>query len=110
MPDRPHDPAPPEMPASVILCGLGIMALVIGVSTWVIWGFLPDSFRDSVWYSVKYDVSRDRVHEDKRPADCDWGHAPIGDKGCHYDQQIETLKNDRGVVTDVFVGWNKVTD
>jgi hypothetical protein len=114
MPDKPIDPAALEASSSssfdVMLPLLGIMAMVIGLLCWIIWGFLPESFRDSAWYSVEYSVDWDQVHVEKFPTDCAWGHAPIGDKGCHYQQKVETLKNDRGVITDVFVTWDKVVE
>jgi hypothetical protein len=48
----------------------------VGIS-WLDW-------MNVIWYSVKYEVSLDQVHMGTKPRDCDWGHAPLGDKGCHF--------------------------
>jgi len=47
---------------------------------------------------------------DKYPADCDWWHAPIGEKGCHYEKYI-SIEPDKGrPVSYVRVVWVKITD
>lgn len=43
-----------------------------------------DRFTDRVWYSAKYGAAWKDTDIQKRPLDCDWWHAPLGDKGCHY--------------------------
>jgi hypothetical protein len=50
----------------------------------VVWFFLPDSYTDRIKYSFEYNCPSDQVHRSPRPTDCDWGHAPLGDKDCHY--------------------------
>jgi hypothetical protein len=35
-------------------------------------------------YSIKYAVSAEKIYLDPRPTDCDFWHAPVGKKGCHY--------------------------
>jgi hypothetical protein len=39
---------------------------------------------DAEWYAVKYKVPVTRVHVEPKPKDCDWGYAPVGNKGCAY--------------------------
>jgi hypothetical protein len=56
----------------------------------VVWlGALWNSkIRYSWWYKVNYD----QVTIEKEPTDCNFFHAPIGDKGCHYDRQANTIR------------------
>jgi hypothetical protein len=39
-------------------------------------------------YSIKYAVSADKIYVDPRPTDCDFWHAPLGKKGCHYQRMV----------------------
>ena len=68
---------------------------------------------------MKYGVGLDRVHVDVKPEDCDYNYAPLGYKGCHYEEVVTTF--DRvgnpvvgahwlagGKVEFVNVGWVKV--
>ena len=66
------------------LWGLVILAAL----GWVIWYILPTSWTDPLLYSMEYSVNMDQVHRNPRPSDCDWGHAPLGDKGCHYKKTV----------------------
>jgi hypothetical protein len=57
----------------------------------LVWAFWPDSWTntlnswtDTLWYAAEYKVSMDNVHTNKKPKDCDWMRAPLGDKGCHF--------------------------
>jgi hypothetical protein len=39
-------------------------------------------------YSIKYAVSADKIYLDPKPPDCDFWHAPVGNKGCHYQSVV----------------------
>jgi len=52
------------------------------LSSWP--GSKLDRWTDKVWYSVRYDADFKNVCVDKRPMDCDFFHAPLGNKGCEY--------------------------
>ncbi len=93
-----------------ILYGLLGIVLIFGLPALGIWSVTPDSIRYPVLYRMIYSVSASHVHIEKKPVDCDWGHAPLGDKDCHYVKQVSPISNDRGRVTDVFVSWIKVPD
>jgi len=71
----------------------------IGGSWWwavLVWGFIIFSPSitftklNKAWYSAVRDVSYDKVEVAKKPTGCDWGHAPIGDKGCSYKKAVQT--------------------
>lgn len=39
-------------------------------------------------YSIKYAVSAVKIYVDPKPTDCDFWHAPVGTKGCHYQRVV----------------------
>ena len=50
--------------------------------------FFSDMWHSKFRYSVQYDVSEDQITIDKEPNDCNFLHAPLGGKGCHYERQV----------------------
>jgi hypothetical protein len=69
------------------------------------------------WYSLRYRVPSDKVYIDPEPKDCDFWHAPVGFKECHYEKQVSPVAQERQSRTDgkarydhVFVWWIKKTD
>src|SRR5258708_4407899 len=55
----------------------------------VFWFVVPPLFSD-MWhsktrYAAQYGVSYDQIIIEKEPHDCNFLHAPIGGKGCHYE-------------------------
>lgn len=57
--------------------------VLIGIAAYIYWWGI-----DVVWYSAEYGVSTDKVHIDPKPTDCDFWHAPVGFKGCHYEREV----------------------
>jgi len=51
-------------------------------------------------YAIKYSVSADRVFVDPKPTDCDFWHAPLGNKGCHYERIVTASYAKGGVRAD----------
>ncbi|MGA8692530.1 MAG: hypothetical protein WB689_01560, partial [Xanthobacteraceae bacterium] len=47
-------------------------------------------------YSIKYAVSADKIYVDPKPTDCDFWHAPLGKKGCHY-QRVVIARYAKGI-------------
>jgi hypothetical protein len=76
----------PKSDGSAIGClvGLGIL----GTVGFFIWTLLPESWTDPWKYSVIYSTNSNSVHYTDRPKDCDFIHAPLGDKGCHYKKVV----------------------
>src|SRR5438309_292217 len=70
------------------------VVLFFGPPTFLVWSIAPNWIRYPVLYAALYRVNVSRVNVEKQPADCEWGHAPIGDKGCHYEKQVATTRND----------------
>jgi hypothetical protein len=64
-----------------------------GLVGWVIfaltvWFVLPASWTDPLWYFYTYKVNIEQVHSNPKPRDCDFLHAPLGEKGCHYKKSV----------------------
>jgi hypothetical protein len=86
------------------------------------------------WYAAEYKVSTDAVHVAPKPTDCDFFHAPVGFKDCHYEKWVaakmaagskgcdakpdnkgwavcEVSEPDRNAKYDsVYVSWEKKSD
>jgi hypothetical protein len=70
--------------------------VLIGIGLWI---FLPDSWINPLWYSLKYSVDSNRVkvHTNDKPSNCDWTYAPLGNKGCQYDRVVTAYNAARDV-------------
>ena len=109
--------------------GSWIWGSILIVIAAVVWWIGPSV----VWYSFKYKVPTDKVEIAPEPTDCDFWHAPVGFKGCHYERSVVAVqaggstadcaptgdkdwlcpadKQDRNVKYDfVFVSWTKESD
>jgi hypothetical protein len=62
-----------------------ISVIILGLIVWLI---LPASWTDPFLYSTEYQINSDQVHWNNKPSDCDFMHAPLGDKGCHYKKTV----------------------
>ncbi|MFZ0416719.1 MAG: hypothetical protein WAM04_01330 [Candidatus Sulfotelmatobacter sp.] len=70
------------------------------------WLVAPDKYS----YGFTYSVDSKNVFVEKKPANCDWGHSPLGGKSCHYKKIVTPQKNDQGKVTSVYVTWERIED
>jgi len=80
------------------LFGCLLKLFMIAVICFVIWELLPESLSDKLWYSFQYQVSMSQVNRAHKPTDCDWGFAPLGNKGCHYKKLVTGLNADGWLV------------
>jgi hypothetical protein len=80
----------------------------------LLWILLPSSVTDKLLYSLEYDCDMKNVVNEKMPGDCDFLHAPVGDKSCHYKKVVTPTKayTYEGVQypSSVNVSWEKVAD
>ena len=58
---------------------------------------IPTSWTNAVWYGVQYQVNFGDVLTEDKPKDCDFMHAPLGDKGCSYKAHVKAY-NARGIL------------
>jgi hypothetical protein len=72
--------------------GLIGFLVIAGIAGWLYFvGF------NATWYAVEYKVSPEKIHIDAKPKDCDFMHAPLGNKECHYEAAV-TAYNAAGQV------------
>jgi hypothetical protein len=69
-----------------------VLVAILFFSGWE--GSRLDRWTDRVWYSMRYSASWANVDINKRPSDCDFTHAPIGGKGCHYKKNTFIFASD----------------
>jgi hypothetical protein len=71
-------------PGGEVIWGLFLLA-VLAV---IVWSILPDRLTDKIKYSAEYSVEPAQVHWNDKPTDCDFMHAPLGEKSCHYKKTV----------------------
>src|SRR5690349_16872344 len=59
---------------------------------WLVVAGLVDSWHSKTRYAWWYGT--EKVTIEKKPTDCDFFRSPMGDKGCHYNRQINIVKVD----------------
>jgi hypothetical protein len=75
-------------------CGV-FFILAVGVGLFL---YSDSSWSNSLWYSFKYDVGFYNVQTETKPKDCDFIHAPLGDKGCSYKAHVRVYNADSALV------------
>jgi hypothetical protein len=50
-------------------------------------------FAPQRWYAMQNDVPSERVYIQRKPDDCEWMSAPLGDKPCHYEKSVRKLSD-----------------
>lgn len=89
------------------LLGTLVGLAVLGGMAAAIWFWIvPDKYR----YAVEYDVPSEKVYVQDKPHDCEWEKAPLGNKYCHFERRVAPSMNDKGVVTEVYINWDKVAE
>ena len=63
---------------------------VIAVALFFMFG--TDACKNKIWYSLTTAATYDQVNVEKKPTDCDWGRAPLGDKGCEYKKDVQVTR------------------
>lgn len=46
---------------------------------------------DAFWYSITEDAPIDKVTVEKKPHDCEFSAAPLGEKNCHYEKIVDKV-------------------
>jgi hypothetical protein len=85
-----------------------VFALIIFVLVWNFW-LTPEKER----LANEYSVSQDKVFIEPKPHGCDFDDAPLGNKHCRYEKQVDVERACPGPdckVTVVYVGWRKVEE
>jgi hypothetical protein len=65
-------------------------------------------------YAIQYGVNYDQVYMNDRPHDCNFLHAPLGDKDCHYEIKVSEAQGQKDGSTEmekqIYIFWEKVED
>ncbi len=81
------------------IVGIGVV-FVIGVLFVLFSHVWPLVFPESRWaYALAYDTDEKHVRIEPKPHDCDFLHAPLGDKHCHYEKAILVSRYGKDVRT-----------
>lgn len=72
--------------ATVAACYIGYLVIV---------GAWHSKLRYFIQYAPTHDVGWDQITKDKIPHDCDWLSSPLGDKNCHYDAVVHSLRTSK---------------
>lgn len=64
------------------------------------------------WYAFNYGVPVERVSMDRKPHDCEFTTAPLGEKNCHYEARPYVLKAEENSDhrQSVIISYEKVQD
>jgi hypothetical protein len=84
-----RDSLPSLKPASEFWTFLWAFIVFWLLSNWD--GSSIDRWTDKAWHSVWNNANFSDITVNKRPKDCDFTHAPIGDKGCSYEKKAEVF-------------------
>ena len=91
----------------VVVLVIVFAATAIAVVPQIIISLAPES---AYGYAFKYSVSPSQVDVEPKPHDCEFMKAPVGNKYCHFEKEVDVVKDERGEITGVVVTWNKVGD
>ena len=76
--------------------------LILGVVLFVVFGWNGDGWVGKGKYAISYGVSPDVVYIHRKPYDCDWGTAPLGEKHCGYAAVVEAYNSAGRIVAGNF--------
>jgi hypothetical protein len=84
-------------------------AVIIG---WMILGVLLVDVPGSLWhskfrYEVEYGVDADKVIVASHPHDCAFLAAPLGEKYCHYEREVSTLRWSTSATGNPIASWDE---
>jgi hypothetical protein len=55
---------------------------------YIIFVWIPNAWYSKTRFAFQYSLEYDQVTVDKKPHDCDWLRAPLGDKECKYNREV----------------------
>jgi hypothetical protein len=61
-------------------------------------------------YALLFRVDYHQITAYKMPTDCEWWHAPLGSKSCHYVKSVQSWKDADGHVEGAIIDWIKYKD
>jgi hypothetical protein len=96
----------------IVLWGIVIVTVGFVVVQFLMPGKHPDILTPGKYQlALKYGLTVDQVFIDPKPAGCDFTDAPLGDKHCHFEQNVYLEREcltPNCPVKRVYVSWQKV--
>ena len=79
---------------------------------WLFLGALLWNVPGQIWhakwrYALSYGVSSDKVFGGYHPHNCAFLAAPLGEKYCHYEREISTLRWSTSTTGNAIVSWDE---
>lgn len=75
---------------------LFIIGLVLAGIAFAVWWVLPNDWR--VKYAAEYMLNNDQIFIDRKPHNCEWASAPLGDKHCHYEKVVTVFNRKNEII------------
>lgn len=72
--------------------GSALGAIVAVIVAWLVILGLSDLWHSKLRYAWWYNASSDEVTIERKPTDCDFLRAPLGDKECHYERHVTSVR------------------
>ena len=69
------------------LQGIGVIIVLAFV-----WSWIDDGWHAKWRYAMAYNLSSDKVEIADKPHDCAFLAAPLGEKYCHYERDVSTIR------------------
>jgi hypothetical protein len=70
-------------------------------------GYLDDIWHAKWRYATSYGVNSDKVVVAARPHECAFLAAPLGEKYCHYEREISTLRWATSTTGNAIASWDE---
>jgi hypothetical protein len=70
-----------------------VVIIILFLGDWP--GSWSDKWTDKAWYSVRYSANFNNITVEKRPLDCDFSYAPMGNKGCQYKKRTDIFGDEQ---------------
>jgi len=71
-----------------------VVALIVGGVWFGIWGRHTE-----LRYAIEHSADLSQVTVERQPKDCDFLHAPLGLKDCHYEKEVTVVRHALDVET-----------
>jgi len=76
----------------------------------LLWRLITLPFHSKAAYSVYYNIPTTSITIDEKPHDCSFLTAPVGEKWCHHDRDVEVYRDANGTVTAISISLNKIDE
>ncbi len=82
----------------------GLVWVLLVILLWDVPGYM---WHSKLRYELEYSLNADQVIAGKRPHDCAFLAAPLGEKYCHYDREVSTLRRGTSTTGNRLVSYDE---